>query len=204
MPPKLSSCRAIVLVVVMCAVSACHSLPQPGAAQSRTKLDMEQLFLLPDERIVTGTVQHVKSGVIQVNIGELEPLFLSVQAASEKGMGSLKPGDKLKLVMSNENEPIDFHLADQPGWDVAVKGRLLQPLIGDLRWAVLQTDLGMNTPYEVAESARQKVQNIPVGVPALFLLNRHDVIVDATVGNEYALVEALARWSKERQRLIRR
>jgi hypothetical protein len=86
---------------------------------------------------------------------------------------------------------------------VAVKGRLLQPLIGDLKWAVLQTDLGTNEPFEVAEDARHKVQNIPVGVPALFLLNGHDIIVDATVGNERALLETLAQWSKDRQRMIR-
>jgi hypothetical protein len=188
------------LILIMISMSVCYGLLPPGAAQAGTKLDVERLFLLPEERIVTGTVQHVKSGVIQVNIGELEPLFLSVQAARERGMDSLKPGDKLKLVISNENEPIDFHLASQPGWDVAVKARLLQPLIGDLRWVVLQTDWGTNEPYEVAEDARHKVQNIPVGVPAIFLLNIHNIIVDATYGGEQALLETLSHWSKDRQR----
>jgi hypothetical protein len=188
------------LMLIMVSMNVCYGLLPPGTAQAGTKLNFERLFLLPEERIVTGTVQHVKSGVIQVNIGELEPLFLSVQAASERGMGSLKPGDKLKLIISNENEPIDFHLAAQPGWDVAVKARLLQPLIGDLRWVVLQTDWGTNEPYEVAEDARHKVQNIPVGVPAMFLLNIHNIIVDATYGSEQALLETLAHWSKDRQR----
>ena len=190
------------LILIIVSMNVCYGLLQLGTAQAGTKLDFERLFFLPEERIVTGTVQHVKSGVIQVNIGELEPLFLSVQAASERGMGSLKPGDKLKLVISNENEPIDFHLATQPGWDVAVKGRLLQPLIGDLRWVVLQTDWGTNEPYEVAEDARHKVQNIPVGVPAMFLLNIHNIIVDATYGSEQALLETLAHWSKDRQRFV--
>jgi hypothetical protein len=190
------------LILIMVSISVCYGLLPRGSAQAGTKLDFERLFLLPEERIVTGTVQHVKSGVIQVNIGELEPLFLSVQAAREKGIDSLKPGDKLKLIISNENEPIDFHLATQPGWDVAVKARLLQPLIGDLRWVVLQTDWGTNEPYEVSEDARHKVQNIPVGVPAMFLLNIHNIIVDATYGSEEALLETLAHWSKDRQRII--
>jgi len=190
------------LILIMVSMNVCYGLLPPGAAQSGTELDFEKLFLLPEERIVTGTVQHVKSGVIQVNIGELEPLFLSVQAARERGMDSLKPGDKLKLIISNENEPIAFHLAAQPGWDMAVKARLLQPLIGDLRWVVLQTDWGTNEPYEVAEDARHKVQNIPVGVPAMFLLNIHNIIVDATYGSEQALLETLSHWSKDRQRFI--
>jgi hypothetical protein len=190
------------LILIMVSTSVCCGLLPAETAQAGTKLDFERLFLLPEERIVTGTVQHVKSGVIQVNIGELEPLFLSVQAARERGMDSLKPGDKLKLIISNENEPIDFHMAAQPGWDVAVKARLLQPLIGDLRWVVLQTDWGTNEPYEVAEDARHKVQNIPVGVPAMFLLNIHNIIVDATYGSEQALLETLAHWSKDRQRFV--
>lgn len=192
------------LILILLALGTGLSLLQPGVAQSGTKLDLERLFLLPDDRIVMGTVQHVISGVIQVNIGELMPLYLSVEAASENGMGSLKSGDKLKLVINDENEVVDFHRKDGPGWDVAVKGRLLQPLIGDLKWAVLQTDLGTNEPFEVAEDARHKVQNMPVGVPALFLLNGHDIIVDATYGSEQALLGILAQWSRDRQRIIHR
>jgi hypothetical protein len=73
-------------------------------------------------------VQDVKSGQIQVNIGELMPVFLSVDAASEQGMSSLQRGDKLTIVVSGENEFIDFHLADQPGWDRVLKGHLVQPV----------------------------------------------------------------------------
>lgn len=196
--------RIATLALILLILGTGLSFLRPEVAQSGTKLDLERLFILPEDHIVPGTVQHIKSGVIQVNIGELEPLFLSAAAASQKGMGPLKPGDKLKIVISNENEAIDFHLASQPGWDVAVRGRLLQPLIGDLRWAVLQTDWGTNEPFEVTENARHKVQNLPVGAPAVFLLNGRNVIVDATCGDERALLETLATWSKARQGIIQR
>lgn len=62
----------------------------------------------------------------------------------------------------------------------------------------------MNPIYEVAEGARQKVLNIPVGVPALYLLNKANLIIDATVGDERALLQTLARWSTDRQRIIHR
>lgn len=161
---------------------------------------MERMFLLPENRLVIGTVQHVKSGVIQVNIGELEPLFLSSKAMSGKGIRPVKPGDKLKIILSNENEPLDFHPADESGWDLAIKGQLLQPLQGDHGWAVLQTDWGTNVPFKVAEDARHKVQNIPVGAPALFLFDGHDVIVDATFGTEQALQDTLSKWGKDRKK----
>jgi hypothetical protein len=77
-------------------------------------------------------------------------------------------------------------------------------VVGDQRWAVIRTTQGLNEPYEVAEGARQKVLNIPVSVPALFLLNEASIIIDATFGDERALLETLARWSTDRQRIIHR
>lgn len=50
---------------------------------------------------------------------------------------------------------------------------------------------------------RKTVLNIPVGVPALYLLNEAGVIIDATVGGKGALRQTLAQWSKNRQRMIR-
>ena len=160
-------------------------------------------MLLPGDRLVRGTVQDVKSWQIQVNIGELMPVFLSVDVAAEKGMPSFQRGDKLTMVVSDQNELTDFHLADQPGWDRMLTGHLAQPVMGDQRWAVIRTTQGLNEPYEVAEGARQKMLNIPISVPALFLLNQANIMIDATVGNERALLETLATWSKDRQRIIR-
>lgn len=169
------------LLLLFLVSSSAYGLLQPAIAQASPKRDTDQRYLLPDNRIVTGTVQHVNSGVIQVNIGKLEPLFLSGKAAGDKEVWQVNPGDKLTIILNNENEPIDFHRADEPGWDIAIKGRLLQPLMGDHGRAVLQTDRGTNLPYKVAATARHKVQNIPVGVPALFLFDRQGVIVDVTL-----------------------
>ena len=192
------------LILIGLALGTGLSLLQPGAAHSGTTRTGERAVLLPDDRLVHGTVQDVKSGQIQVNIGELMPVFLSVDAASEQGMPSLQRGDKLTIIVSGENEFLDFHLADQPGWDRVLKGSLIQPVVGDQRWAVIRTTQGLNEPYEVAEGARQKVLNIPVGVPALFLLNKSSIIIDATFGDERALLQTLAQWSTDRQRIIHR
>ncbi|MBK5280854.1 MAG: hypothetical protein JJE16_02060, partial [Nitrospiraceae bacterium] len=98
---------------------------------------------------------------------------------------------------------LDFHLADQPGWDRVLKGYLIQPIVGDQQWTVIRTVQGKPEPYDIAGVARRKVLHIPVGVPAMFLLNKANIIIDATFGDERALVETLAQWSTDRQRLIR-
>jgi hypothetical protein len=203
MPFTHASRRITILILILLALETGLSLLQPEAAHAGVTGANERAVLLPDDRLVHGTVQDVKSGQIQVNIGELMPVFLSVDAASEKGMPSLQPGDKLTMVVSGENEFIDFRLADQPGWDRVLKGFLIQPVMGDQRWAVIRTMQGLNEPYEIAEGARQKVLNMPVGVPALYLLNKANIIIDATFGDERVLLQTLARWAKDRQRIIR-
>lgn len=193
------------LLVLVLAVSAGYNLLQPGVAIAGTP-GAGDVILLPDDRLVHGMVQDVKSGQILVNIGELMPVVLSAQAAGEKGMSALKPGDKLTIIVTDQNEFIDFHLADQPGWDRIVTGSLAQPVVGDQRWAVIRTTQGKLEPYEVDQGndARQKVLNLPIGVPALFLLNKANIIIDATFGDERALLDTMAQWSKDRRQVVRR
>lgn len=183
--PRRSGGQGWVCFLLLFLVSStAYGLLQPTIAQANTELDMERLYLLPENQVVTGTVQDVKLGVIEIDLGHLDPLFLSDNAARDKGIWPVKPGDKLKIVLSNENEPVAFHRADKPGWDIAIKGRLLHSLRGDHSLALLQTDWGTNLPYRVTEYARHKVQHIPVGVPALFLFDVQGVIVDATAVSE--------------------
>jgi hypothetical protein len=109
-------------ILIILALSAAFSLLQTEAAHAGTKPDVERLMLLPDDRIVAGTVQDIRTGFIQVNIGGVDPLFCRFKPRVKKGMASLKPGDKLMIVVSDENELIDFHLADQPRLGPRVEG----------------------------------------------------------------------------------
>ncbi|MEO7862898.1 MAG: hypothetical protein ABIU05_21160, partial [Nitrospirales bacterium] len=121
--------QTLTLLVIGLVLGTGVSLWQPGAAHSATTEGSERM-VLPGDRLVPGTVHAVKSGQIQVNIGELMPVVLSVEAAAHKGMSSLQPGDKLTLIVSGENEVVDFHRAGHLGWDRVLKGSLLQPLVG--------------------------------------------------------------------------
>ncbi|MEO8327880.1 MAG: hypothetical protein ABI618_18670, partial [Nitrospirota bacterium] len=162
----------------------------------------ERGLLLPNEHVVLGIVQQVKSDVMQVNIGHLEPVYLSVRTAAENGITTIEPGDELKIVVNDQNQIVDFQKANDPGWDRVLKGHLLQPLIGDYMWAVIQTEAGTNETYEVDEAARHTLMNIPVGVSTLFLFNKHNILIDATFGDEGGLLNTLIQWSKDRQRVV--
>jgi len=193
---------AIIFLMAFSALGFDLMPPSIVNAESGQKSQMARGLLLPGEQIILGTVQHVKLDVIQVNIGHLEPLFLSLRAAAEKGITPIQRGDTLKIIVSDQNQFVDFHKADYPGWDRVLKGHLLQPLLGDHKWAVIQTEKGTNETYEVNEEALHTVMNIPVGVPAEFLLNKDNILIDATFGDEGVLLDTLAQWSKDRQRVV--
>jgi len=199
-------CRYLALVLAVGMVVGVLGFPLIGMAGSAsgTQSDngLHPHLLLPDNRIVIGTVQHSKSGVIQVNIGELEPLFLSVQDAAERGITSIERGDKLEIVLTNTGLPIDYHLVGQPGWDRVVRGVLVQPLVGDHQWALIRTTQGKVEPFEITVDARLTVMKIPVGVPAMFLLDKRNILIDATFGDEAVLLDTLTQWSKARQRVV--
>jgi len=67
---------------------------------------------------------------------------------------------------------------------------------------LIRTTQGKVEPYEITVDARLKLMDIPVGIPAMFLLDKRNILIDATYGNEAALLNTLTRWSKERQRMV--
>ena len=82
----------LLTIMPLMAVWALAFGPMAGA-ESGQQAQMARGLLLPGEQIILGTVQDVKSDVIQVNIGQLEPLYLSLRAAAEKGISSIQRGD---------------------------------------------------------------------------------------------------------------
>lgn len=143
------------------------------------------------ERIILGTVQHIKADVIQINIEHPEPLFLSLRAETEKGIQSFQRGDKLTIVISDKNQYVDFQNADYPEGSRILKGHLLLLLMGDCQWVVMRTESEINETYDLAEEARHTVMNIPVRMSAVFLLNKDNILIDDTFGNECVLLHTL-------------
>jgi hypothetical protein len=156
----------------------------------------EYRVLLPGNRIVAGIVESVVGDVVKVNIGQLEPLFLSLKEAKEKGLPSLKRGDKIQVVLNDHNVIVDYHPTGQQPWHRIIRGRLAQPLPVGHEWAVIRTDEGNDQAFAVRPLARSKVSAIPVNTPAVFLVDEANKLVDATFGSEDMIRHKVADWKK--------
>jgi hypothetical protein len=147
------------------------------------------------DRILTGTVMDVMSDQIKVNTGEVQPRFLPLSMAKEKGT-TIRKGDQLEIMLNDQNLVVDYHPAGSSGTHKIIKGELSTALtIGQDR-AVIRTEAGTEEGYEVRPQARSKVAAIPVGVPAAFLIDETNKIADATFGSE-AVGRAQAEWQKK-------
>jgi TusA-related sulfurtransferase len=148
------------------------------------------------DRTITGKVMDVAADQIKVDTGEVQPRFLPLGMAKEKGY-SIKKGDTLEILLNEQNLVVDFHRAGKEGTHKVVRGELATPLTIGQERAVIRTQQGTEQGYEIRPLARSKVAAIPVGVQAVFLIDETNKIADATFGSRQALEEAQAEWQKK-------
>jgi TusA-related sulfurtransferase len=199
----IRSLLCVLAVMMAFLFGASTSVPNVGAMTSSpgntVTLGIEPIppmVLLPGDRVLQGTVEQVLGEMIRVNTGEVEPRFLPIKEAIEKGIPSLKKGDRLEIAVNDQNLVIDYHLLGQPSWYRIVKGQLAQPLPVGHGWAIIRSEDGTEQTYEIRPLARSKVAAIPLHAQAVFLIDQSNKLIDATFGSDQTIRQAAAAWRK--------
>jgi TusA-related sulfurtransferase len=167
------------------------------AANSRSDITLvaerdkgEAGALVRGDRTIVGVVRNVTGEQIEVNTVEGQPRFLALKDAKEKGFPSIKPGDELEIVLNEQNLVVDFHPVHQQQSHQRLKGQIAQPLVVGHERAVIQTEEGKQETYAIRPLARSKVASLPVGTPAVFLIDEMNQIADVAVENDHAVSSA--------------
>lgn len=134
--------------------------------------------LMEGTRSVLGKVQVVTSGQIKVDIGEVQPRFLPLKEAQEKGFPPITEGENLIIVLNAENLIVDFHPLDTSSADhKIIRGEISENLpIG--QDSVVIKSRGTEHSFAIRSQARSKVAAIPVGIAAVFLIDETNQIAD--------------------------
>lgn len=184
----------------LCVVSVMALLPMGAMADSPAHSGQKEL---KGERHVQGVVEDIKSDQIQVNIGEVQPRYIPLTQAKEKGMPDIKKGDHLDIVVSDQNLIVDYHLAGESaqghreGHHQIVKGQIAQPLVVGHDQAVIRTAEGKELSFVIRSQARSKMASIPVGTDAVFLVDETNKIVDVNFENPEAATQAGEQTTKK-------
>ena len=106
------------IVLAMSSVMLIPVAPMASAASGASdqsenaQLRKDAETLLKGNRSVLGKVQAVVSDQIKVDIGEVQPRFLPLAQAKQKGFPEVKEGDDLIIVLNAENLLVDYHPLD--------------------------------------------------------------------------------------------
>ena len=179
------------LVLVLCGFSWASI---PGAA---AELEPSHGQLLPGDRVLLGTVEEVRSDQARVDTGELQPRFIPMGVRKDKGMPTLKQGDRIEITVNEQNLLVDVHLPGESSHHQIVQGQLAGNLETGHDKAVIRTLDGAEQSHFIRPVARSKVASVPVGVDAVFLIDELDKIVDVTYGSLEAVHRAAELWQKK-------
>jgi hypothetical protein len=163
-------------------------IPSGGFEPSRSQLMAQQKKdqggdqqLLQGDRVLLGKVEAVTSDQIKVNIGEVQPRFLPLVQAKEKGFAEIKAGDDLVITVNGQNLIVDYHPLDAAeGRHKIVRGKIADDMPIGQDKVVIKEDSGKESSFEVRSQARSKIASIPVGAPALFLIDETNKVSDGT------------------------
>jgi hypothetical protein len=111
----------------------------PGSA---TELHPSHGQLLPGDRVLLGTVEEVRSDQASVDTGELQPRFIPMGVRKEKGLPTLKQGDRVEITVNEQNLLVDVHMAGESSSHKIVEGQLAGNLETGHDKAVIRTSDG--------------------------------------------------------------
>ena len=193
--------KAIIIAVLALVVgevdSACSaSSSQPESSRTKESMDLggQRVIseptddLLPGNQLVLGRINAIRSNQIEIDIGNLQPLFVPLKPAQQKGQ-LFKPGDTIIVTMNDHNAVVDYHHPGEASHHQVLRGRLKTPLTVGLDKAVIETKQG-DKSFIVADRARGKLSAMPVGPELLFLADETGNLVDAQLAGKEAVQES--------------
>jgi hypothetical protein len=152
------------------------------------------MVLLPSDRVIVGTVAEIAGDQLKVSTAEVMPRYLSVRQAHEKGIWPLHKGDHLHIVVNEQNMVLGYHVVGDMGSHQIIHGRLTQPLIVGQQWAIVKEDGKAEQTYRVRALVRSKLAAMPIGSPAVFLIDETNQIMDTAFGSDEAVRRATQGW----------
>ena len=166
----------------------------PASAEPEARMSQDEATQLRDDaekmlkgsRSVLGKVLAVTSDQIKVDIGEVQPRFLPLKQAKQKGFPSITEGDDLIVVVNAQNLLVDYHPLDgDTSAHTIIRGEIAQNLPVGQETVVVKS-AGKEQSFKIRSQARSKVAAIPIGAAAVFLIDETNQIADVGLSSHDA------------------
>lgn len=162
----------------------------PSQKGNKSQLLDDAERMLAGNRSVFGKVLAVTSDQIKLDIGEVQPRFVPVKQAQQKGFATIREGDELVVVLNAQNLLVDYHPLDgESSAHTIIRGEIAQNLPIGQDSVVIKSG-GKEESFAIRSQARSKVAAVPVGVIAVFLIDETNQITDVGFSNLQAVKDA--------------
>ncbi len=170
------------LIGLLCLTPAMAGQQAPGATTERSaQLREDADALLKGNRSVLAKVLAISSDQIKVDVGEVQPRFLPLTQANQKGFQALTAGDDVVVVLNEQNLLVDYHPVDgELSAHTVIRGEIAQNLPVGQETVVVRS-AGEERSYQIRSQVRSKVAAIPTGTTAMFLLDESNQIADVAL-----------------------
>ncbi len=192
---KATITGSLVLVSAMSAPSLLEAANDSRSGQQQSAQHQKERVIseatgsnLPGNRMVIGRIKNIRSEEMEIDIGNVQPLYVPLKSAEMKGE-TFKSGDPIVVTLNDHNAIVDYHHPNEASHHQVLRGRLKTPLTVGLDKAVIETDHGVKT-FMVIERAKGKLAAMPVGVDLLFLTDETGQLVDAQLASKQAVHES--------------
>ena len=173
-----------VFIGLPAAILSAYGAEDTKGDPSRLREDAETL--LKGNRSVLATVLAVTSDQIKIDIGEVQPRFLPLKQAQQKGFPQISEGDDLIVVLNEQNLLVDYHPLDgESSAHTIIRGELTQNLPTGHETAVIKSG-GKEQSFTIRSQARSKVASLPKGATAVFLIDETNQIADVSMSRQQA------------------
>ncbi|CAE6728283.1 MAG: hypothetical protein H8K06_17080 [Nitrospira sp.] len=170
------------LMGLLCLTPAMAGQPAPGStAEGSAQLREDADTLLKGNRSVLAKVLAISSDQIKVDVGEVQPRFLPLKQAHQKGFPALAEGDDVVVVLNEQNLLVDYHPVDgELSAHTVIRGEIAQNLPVGQETVVVRS-AGEERSYQIRSQVRSKVAAIAIGTTAIFLLDESNQIADVAL-----------------------
>ncbi|MGC3976339.1 MAG: hypothetical protein QM771_18435 [Nitrospira sp.] len=176
---------SMMVAAIPVAVTPTYAAEETRAGNpSQLREDAEAL--LKGNRTVLATILAVTSDQIKVDIGEVQPRFLPLKQAQQKGFPQLSEGDDLIVVLNEQNLLVNYHPLDGgTSAHTIIRGELSQNLPTGHETAVVKSG-GKEQSFKIRSQARSKVAALPRGAKAVFLIDETNQIANVSLSRQQA------------------
>lgn len=194
---RMRRCVLTGAIIMACSVAGCGS-----SAKLMYGLSIEELKpipgILPSARLVKGTIGSITGDRVEVETGERNPRYLSIEAGGDEALG-LHIGGAVEILVNDRDEIVAYQRPAETPPTKVFRGALGKPFNPQKERVTIRLEPGRDVGFYARTVTMEKLAALEVGETADFAVDRAYLLVDVfSLGKPRDLVDGTSPEAPQR------